>query len=332
MLPVVRETTQAPTIYFFVPDYQKPAGGIRVIYRHVDILNAAGIPAFALHQRAGFRCNWFDHDTKVTDANSARIRHGDLLVVPEVDLDLLARIPKGIAHVIFNQNAHLTWQRATSQDLRPRLSSPDLLGMLTVSDHNQELLRYAFPTCPVERVHLGIDAQLFRPGSDDRARCLSYMPRRSGEEARQVLEVLRSRNSLHGWQVLSLDGLSHEAVADQLRTTKLFLAFTRQEGFGLPAAEAMACGNYVIGHPGFGGREFFRPEFSATIESGDLLAFARSVEDAIGKEAAEPGWCSQMGKRASSFVLETYSLEREKRDVTTFYSRAMASTAALLAA
>ena len=137
---------------------------------------------------------------------------------------------------------------------------------------------------------------------------------------------------LRGWEIAPLDGLSHEAVADQLRSTQIFLAFTHQEGFGLPAAEAMACGNYVIGNPGFGGRELFRPEFSAAVDSGDVLAFARNVETAIKREAAEPGWCSRMGKLASKFVLETYSLDREKRDVMSFYSRAMTSMADLQAA
>ena len=47
----------------------------------------------------------------------------------------------------------------------------------------------------------------------------------------------------------------------------------------MPAAEAMACGSYVIGNHGQGGREFFLPEFSTAIEAGDTLAFARAVEE-----------------------------------------------------
>ncbi len=43
-------------------------------------------------------------------------------------------------------------------------------------------------------------------------------------------------------------------VVAALRTTKIHLAFTHQEGFGLTSAEAITCGNYVIGQHGFGGR------------------------------------------------------------------------------
>ena len=42
-----------PTVYFVTPDFSEPSGGIRVMYRHTDILNSAGNKAFVLHQRRG---------------------------------------------------------------------------------------------------------------------------------------------------------------------------------------------------------------------------------------------------------------------------------------
>jgi len=37
------------TGYYVSPDVNSPAGGIRVIYRHVVLLNAAGVDAAVLH-------------------------------------------------------------------------------------------------------------------------------------------------------------------------------------------------------------------------------------------------------------------------------------------
>ncbi|MHB1802499.1 MAG: hypothetical protein ACYCU5_12725 [Actinomycetes bacterium] len=38
------------TIYYVVPvNTQAPFGGVRVMYRHVDILNAHGMPASIVH-------------------------------------------------------------------------------------------------------------------------------------------------------------------------------------------------------------------------------------------------------------------------------------------
>ena len=52
-------------IYFGCPDKDYPVGGIRAIYRHVDILNRNGLEAFVLHRLALFRCTWFENETRV---------------------------------------------------------------------------------------------------------------------------------------------------------------------------------------------------------------------------------------------------------------------------
>jgi hypothetical protein len=43
-------------IYYGCPDKDYPVGGIRVIYRHVDLLNRNGFDAFVLHHYYPFRC------------------------------------------------------------------------------------------------------------------------------------------------------------------------------------------------------------------------------------------------------------------------------------
>jgi glycosyltransferase involved in cell wall biosynthesis len=321
VIPVTNEPTPTPTIYFLTPDTNIPAGGILVIYRHVDLLNSAGIRAFVLHQRRGFRCTWFAHYTCVTDVKSVKVGRGDLLVVPEMDVSLLCKKPPGIRHVIFNQNSHLTWKRDAEQVIQHYNKSPDLAGVIVVSNHNADMLRYAFERAPVRRIHLSIDPNLFHLGEGfPRARRISYMPRRGGADAEKVLHLLRERNVLDGWEVVPLDGLTHAEVAEQLRTTRIFMAFTYQEGFGLPAAEAMACGNYVVGYHGYGGQEFFFPEFSAPIGTGDILAFARAVENAIICDRENTSWCLDRGRAASLFVLAEYSLERERNEVLGVYA------------
>lgn len=333
VVPVYGEPTDQPAVFFLTPDYQEPAGGIRVIYRHVDILNECGTPAFVLHQRRGFRARWFENETRVTDVTNARIRKGDLLVVSELDVDRLGSLPPGTRHVIFNQNSHLTWKRAGAGTAGHYVPRPDLAAVVTVSEHNRDMLRYAFPGAPIHRVRLGLDAGILHPGSIPSARRIGYMPRRGREDAAQVFEMLRGRGVLDGWEIVPLGGLSHRQVADALRTTRIFLAFTTHEGFGLPAAEAMACGNYVIGQHGYGGREFFRPEFSAAIAPGDTFAFAEAVEAAIVQDANAPGWCAERGRRASRFVLGEYACDRERHEVATLYAGLLSdSTTASVAA
>lgn len=54
-----------PRIFYLCPDNNKPVGGIKQIYRHVDILNKNGFCAFVLHNSLGFRCTWFENKTAI---------------------------------------------------------------------------------------------------------------------------------------------------------------------------------------------------------------------------------------------------------------------------
>lgn len=313
-----------PTVYFCTPDYNVPTGGIRVAYRHVDLLNDAGIPAAVLHRRPHFRCTWFENRTRVLDSRHALVGPDDLVVVGELGASLLRSLPPGFRFVVFNQNPHLTWQRVPEDLVHRYARSPDLAAILTVSDHSQEMLKHAAPAANVLRLHNSIDPRLFFSGGGPRRRTITYMPRRGRDEAAQVLGILRGRGALRGWQVTALHGLSERDVADRLRSAKIFLSFAYHEGFGLPAAEAMACGAYVVGFDGFSGREFFRPEFSRPVDVGDVVGFARALEDVLEQEQLEPAWCEARGASAASFIAVEYSPDRERHEVVRTYDSLLA--------
>lgn len=311
--------TPQPTVYFLTPDYRTPAGGIRVIYRHVDFLNEAGIRARVLHRHPGFRCTWFENETEVADIGSVTISQGDLLVVSELEADVLSDIPPAIDYVIFNQNSHLTWARSPYHMGR-YYAGAQLSAVVCVSEHNRDMLAKAFAQAPIRRIHLGIDDRIFHPGQNRRPLRIAYMPRRGADDARLVIAFLRQVGLPEGWEIKAIDGLSHEAVADELRKARIFLAFTRQEGFGLPPAEAMACGCYVIGNDGFAGREFFDPRFSARVENGDVVGFFDAITHALNQDASDPTWCETKGRAASRYVLSQYPAERERAEVTALYA------------
>jgi glycosyltransferase involved in cell wall biosynthesis len=327
-LPKLHTVTQqrtVPTVYFCAPDYDVPAGGMRVAYRHVDILSDAGIPAAVLHRRAGFRCSWFENHTRIVGSADTRIGPADLVVVSEVAISLLRGLDPQHRFVVFNQSGHLTWERESEDEVDRYLRNPGLAAILVVSSHSLEMMRYAAPSANVVRVHNSIDPSRFFPGPSRSRRVISYMPRRAVDEARQVLGILRGHGVLDGWEVRPLEGLSEDQVADQLRSTTIFLSLAYQEGFGLPAAEAMACGAYAVGFHGFGGREYFRPEFSHPVEPGDVFGLARATAEVIERERLEPGWCQARGAAAARFIAAEYSPDRERRDVVEAYSALLPS-------
>jgi glycosyltransferase involved in cell wall biosynthesis len=122
---------------------------------------------------------------------------------------------------------------------------------------------------------------------------------------------------------MEIDGLTDREVADRLRQSAVFLSLAYHEGFGLPAAEAMACGAYVVGFDGFGGREFFRSEFCSPVAAGDVMSFACTLEEVLKRRTSEPGWCEERGAAAARFIAAEYSPERERADVVGAYTSFM---------
>ncbi len=90
----------------------------------------------------------------------------------------------------------------------------------------------------------------------------------------------------------------------------MFLSFGYPEGCPCPPKEAMAAGCAVVGYHGMGGRDYIRAPHAYPVDQGDIVAYARLVEELLGGEQAE---LERTGLAASAFVHETYS-ERAERD------------------
>ena len=338
-------------IYYRCPDKDYPVGGIRVIYRHVDILNRNGFPAFVLHHYHPFRCTWFENETPVAHevrypdlSRSLPARAGrttmralgrppqidpvpvleldasDVLVLPEVMPevpDLEAEVPK----VVFNQNAYLTFAPYPPDVVPEALvyARPELLGAIVVSEDSRRYLETIFPELRVRRVHYGIDPQLFA-FAREKKRQLAYMPRKNPLDLDQVLARLRLTGRLEGWEVVEIADRAEADTARVLRESAVFLSSGHPEGFGLPAAEAMSAGCVVVGYHGYGGREFLTEDHGFPVAVGDVVEFADTVARVLDELEHEPVALARRVERASRFIAEQYAPEREERDLIAIWS------------
>ncbi len=141
------------------------------------------------------------------------------------------------------------------------------------------------------------------------------MPRKNAADVAQVLNLLKFRGALDGCRLMPLDGRPEAEVAGLLHSCLVFLSFGHPEGCPLPPAEAMACGCVVVGYHGNGGHEYFRPDFSNPMPMGDVVGFARAVEDVLRLHRADPAALQTKGAADSAFTRETYSPEREEQDI-----------------
>jgi len=306
-------------IVVLCPDHDAPSGGVRRLYRHVDVLARAGFDAVLLHQKPGFRCTWFENATRVAYAADTPFRPGDWVVVPEVFGPDLAKIAPGLPKVVFNQNAYLTFTgySVDPADRRTPYTHPEVRAALVVSDDNRDYLAYPFPRLALHRVHYGIDP-LFRPAPAKRP-LVAYMPRKNAADVVQVVNLLKHRGALDGFRLVPVDGQPEAAVAALLAEAAVFLSFGHPEGCPLPPLEAMASGCVVVGYHGRGGREYLLPEHAFPVEAGDVVGFARAAERVLALARTDPSQLLELGGRARAFVAENYSPRREERGIVSIW-------------
>lgn len=307
-----------PDLWFIAPDDNTPTGGIRMIYRQVDVLNGLGFPASVLHAEPGFRADWFANETRATSSKQMRARPGDLVVVPEVYGPDLASFARGIRKVIFNQNAYMSFEQYPQDGSADRTAYLDseLAAVIVVSEDNRRYLGHLFPDLNVHRVLHAIPPELYSFVPRERKRPLvAYMPRKHADEAREVFNALRFKGALDGFDVVAIEDVTAEEAARLLGEATLFFAFGYPEGFSLPPAEAMARGCVVVGYHGFAGREYFTSDVGFPIEPADIQGFVRVAESVLPRCRAGDPALRQLAERASRTVLETYTPEAERKSV-----------------
>jgi hypothetical protein len=313
------------TIYYAAPDLARPSGGVRTIYRHVDVLNGLGLAAAVVHARRGFRCTWFDNDTRVVHP-PLELSPADVLVVPEQYVTRIDALAPGVRKVIFNQNAYRTFQYGAQAAVRAYNATPDVVGAMVVSEDSERYLRHCFPGLHVARVHHSLDPSVFRPDPGARTRLVSAVPTKRPRDLRQLLDVLGVRRALDGWRFVAIQGMTETQVASTLRASALFVSLNDAEGFGLPPAEAIACGCHVVGFHGMGAREFFQEPYATAIEDGDVIALASAVESFVTSYPAREAEADRLGVEGAAWITSCYSRAAQAADLTKFFENLVDGT------
>jgi hypothetical protein len=329
-VPKLRATTQpsaTPTVWVIAPDWNEPSGGVRKLYRSVDVLNANGLPAAIVHQRPGFSCTWFAHDTRISPARDVVVSPSDVIAVPEIYAGSICELPPGIRRVIVNQNVYLLLESLVSGGApaaAPYLQDDDLAAVLVVSQQNLEVMKYVFPQVRVDRVRWAVDPDVYHRSPDRPGKRIAYMTRKRTSEASEVLRLLSLTGATDGWELVPIAHQSEGEVAAILRTCRIFLSFGQREGLGLPPLEAMASGCLVVGFDGFAGREFFGSPYARSVENGDVVAFARAVEELIRQFESDPTELAELSDAAERFVAEHYSANGERDDLVGLFGPLLA--------
>jgi len=196
---------------------------------------------------------------------------------------------------------------------------PEVVASIVVSEDSREYLQWVFPQIPIHRIRYSINPKFYYPQEKKKQIC--FMPRKNVEDVKQVLYILRYRKKLAGWAIREIRDMSEARAAEILRESAVFMSFGHPEGFGLPPAEAMAAGCIVIGYHGNGGREFFTSEYGFPIEVGQILTYAKTLENLLEEYSRDPARLNATARKATEFISRTYSPEAEEESILTCWRR-----------
>jgi len=319
-----------------LPDLDRAIGGVKQMYRHVEHLVALGWDAAMITEAKGFRPSWFQSSSpSLSLAESHSLgelcRDSTILVLPETYLGVDLRAFRGLdlsglARVVFNQNGYYSYGQA-GDDLALQLQGfyddSAVLQVLTISEDTHTLLQR---NLGLEDDRLSRIVNAIEPifhSDQPRCRRMHWMPRKNPLDVQAVLMGIQRFGIQHSdaWQGEPLQGLSHSVVAERLNGASLFLAFGHPEGFGLPIAEAMAAGCWVVGYSGGGGHELFRFGASEEVAFGDWAAFVAAVQRAFKAFAEQPRETELRLQRQALAMRSLYSHEQERRSIAVAWGR-----------
>jgi len=292
---------------------QSPAGGIKVIYQHCDLLNQNGYKAYPVHLD-DFQIKWFPYlSTPIKEKDAIHmIKETDVLVCPE----LIPRAAEPFS--CKNKIAFVQGSSLVQKALGPDKSYKDFgFNRLLVCSHYLQNYMESRSELPCSLVMNGIDLGIFSH-FPDRKKYLKvlYLNRRNASDARQAIRGLAPKIRKAACFVELECRYNQNQMAKYYQKADIFIALGYPEGFALPPLEAMACGCAVVGFTGGGGTEHMIDGKTALVApDGDIEKLSYCLSKFIIDEKLKEN--IRMGGLSKS---NEFSIKRMEKDLLTFAS------------
>lgn len=266
-------------------------GGIKVGFQFCDILAALGLRVLVVTPE-GEAPDWFATATPVIarSAFEARVSARDTVFfsLPH-DYAWLSRLPgRRVFHC-----------QGTDPLIEPVIAD-ESLALLSCWKQANDFMA-AKTGRPVIDVGISISDIFYYDGEPKGERVVSYMPRRGEEIATAARRVARH------FAYQPIKDRNEPDCAWLLKTSDYYLATARNEGFGLPALEAMAAGAVVLSVPVNGGVEYLHDGRNCIVDDdGDfapiLSKLAHPSSDRLREALRHHGIATAYGYRRAAHV------------------------------
>lgn len=261
------------------------------------------------------------------------------------DLALAAATQRGQRWLIKRWYSFLTMQARVVQQLD---------HVVTVSQQSRQDIAAAFGR-PLERIEVianGVDTALFKPlpeiprhprrlittaSSDQPLKGLSILLRALAEVRKEyndlqlvvIGKLKEGGDTQKELQHLGLEpyvqfksGISTEELVQEYAAASIAVVPSLYEGFGLPAAEAMACGIPLVCSDG-GALPEVVGDAARLVAAGSVDALCDALKDLL----AQPSLCAELGERGRAHILQQLSWDAVGKHMEDYYFRILEQTA-----
>jgi hypothetical protein len=298
-------------------------GGIKMVFRHVEVLREAGFDAVVATADA-VPPAWFQSTAPVINLNAV-VNGEDVLVFPENHHALLnAYAAWRNRKIVFCQSWSMAFRGVgTCRDY----SDFGVSELLCVDPFTARFCQLRFPRLPVSIVPVYIDREQFHMEVNKKVQ-VAFAPRKRPLEVAFVHDLFQTMHpEFRNVPWVQIDGLTESQVASTLRETAVYLSLCRMESCPLTILEAFSCGCVTVGFTGIGGRQFTTMRNGFWAEEDDCIDCAEKLAEAVRLVTQGGARCSDM-LEAIQTTARLYSRERMARRLVEVWRGFLAREAA----
>lgn len=293
--------------------YMRPAGGVKTMFDHCELLNELGFCAKIL-LLGSIKIDWFKSPVDQVKIKNmgGDFRETDIIVCPQI-MPYEGLKFKQCKKIIFAQE----WGRVYADNLpEDAFKTYRELGYDKTISCSRYVTQYLRDHDKGESFIIPniIDPKVFMrmPEKKENNRVL-WLPRKNHSDGEKIVNIVKC--NFPSVNFICVDNLKQQEWAAELQKADIFLATGYPEGFQLPPLEAMSCGCAVTGFTGRGGAEYMIDEETALVaEDGDVLGAARELVRLLRDKALKEAIREKGHNKAKE-----YSRERAKQLLRDFY-------------
>ena len=267
-------------IFYFCPDLEIKSGGVRRLYRHVDILVRNGFAAEILHARAGFVLPDQPNVPVSYLETPGVLRKNDIVVIPEGGPQVMLKLKDlPIRRFVIA----LSWSYIFST-LPDGMDWRDfnIERVLVVCPFIGDMVSWSMDL-PIHSIDFAINPDLYHYRPEIKKHKIAYIqPKARDIDAFRRLLAARNTDYVDKFEWTALKDLSEEDFAAQIRESSVFLNLSKAEGLMIGCLEAMSAGCILVGFNSVGGQDKLVGEGNRQncilAQNGDYVSLAFKIE------------------------------------------------------